>query len=206
MPPIERDNAKPSTLSAVLRNVRDAFDAMGDATLIQVGAEFRGHFGAGNGPAVLFVPEVRGAIDDPIEAGNAASMRHGCDLFIRADIATADDIARFDDVCALADLVIDCIHTAAPGRITWGLCDDDSPVKGDSGMGAGLALRFEHRRDIRHDARRWVADARTAQGYRAGLMTPTPNTDPPFLPSAPGATYANAGDVTVTVSPVDPPT
>lgn len=204
MPPITPDNAKPSRLSDVLRQVRDAFDAAGIATPVQVGAEFRAQFGVGSGPRVLFVPEVRGNLQDPIDMGMAASMGHGCDLYLRADVETDDDFARFDSVCDLADFVIDCIHTAAAGRITWGECADDSPVKTDTGMGIGLALHFEYRRDIRHDARRWVADIITAQGYRAGLMTPEADASTPFLSSAPGATYATAGEPAITVSPIDP--
>ncbi len=127
-------------------------------------------------------------------------------MFLRAEIETSDDFARFDPVVLLAHLVIDCIHTPANGRITWGKCEDDSPVRTDTGMGAGLALHFEYRNDIRHDARRWVADIITASGYQAGLMTPTSNTDLPFLDSAPGALYVDAEDLPITVSPVFPPT
>lgn len=200
MPPIVPDNAKPSTLSAVLRQVRDAFDAMGDATIVQVGAQFREGFGVGGPFRVLFVPETKGSVDDPIEMGNAASLRHGCDLYLRAEIETSDDVSRFDPVVDLAALVIDLIHTAAPGRITWGTCDDDSPVNTDTGMGAGLAIHFEYRHDVRHDARRWVAGIITASGPKPGPMTPAPDLSTPSLPSAPGATYANAADPSVTVT------
>ena len=203
MPFTKPDNAVPSMLSAVLMQVRDAFDAMGDATIVQVGARFREGFGAGGPLRVLFVPEVRGSVDDPIEMGDAASLRHGCDIFLRAEIESTDDYRRFDPVVILAALVIDLVHTAAPGRITWGECSDDSPVSTDTGMGAGLAMHFEYRHELRHDARRWVADIITAQGRVPGPMSSAPDLSPPFLSSAPGATYANAADPTVNVIPAE---
>ena len=194
------DYAVPSMLSAVLRQVRDAFDAMGDATLVQVGAQFREGFGPGAPIRVLFVPHTRGTVDDPIEMGAAGSLRHGCDLFLRAEIESSDDDTRFDPVVLLAMLVIDLVHTAAPGRIVWGECADDSPVKTDTGMGAGLALHFEFRHEIRHEARRWVADYITAQGRVVGPMTQEPDASTPPLPDAPGAIYANAADLPVIVT------
>lgn len=202
MPPIERDNATPSMLSAVMMQVRDAFDAMGDATIVQVGWQFRDQFGAGGPMKVLFVPEVNGSVGNAREMGNAAGLGEGCDIFLRAAIETTDDFTRHDPVIHLARLVIDLIQTAASGSITWGACSDDSPVKTDTGMGVGLALHFEYRADVLHDARRWVAAAITAQGYKPGLMTQAPDNSPNVLPSAPGAVYASAADLPVTVTPL----
>ncbi len=201
MPAIEPNNAKPATLSAVLRQVRDVFDRIGDATLVQVGEDYRARFGAGNGPRVLFVPEVGGNVGDAIEMGNPASMSHGCDLYVRADIESSDDYTRHDRTCDLADLVIDLVVTAGQGRITWGKCTDDSPVKTDTGMGAGLALHFEFRRDIRHSPLRWAAEIVTAAGWQAGPLTPAADTSTPFLSSSPAAVYADVADEPVNVDP-----
>jgi hypothetical protein len=201
VPAIEPDNAKPVTLSAVLRQVRDVFDRIGDATILQVGEDFRARFGVGNGPRVLFVPEVRGSVGDAIEMGNPAAMSHGCDLYIRADIESRDDFTRHDVVCDLADLVIDLVQTAGAGRITWGKCEDDSPVKTDTGMGTGLALHFEFRRDIRHNPLRWAAEIVTAAGWQPGPLTPADDTSTPFLSSSPAAVYADASDEPINVDP-----
>jgi hypothetical protein len=184
-------HAKPSTLADVLRQVTQAFDAFGDATPILVGRKYLEDFGAGSGPRVVFVPERSGgAMGDPQFMGDAASMQHSCEVYVRA-AESGDDLDRLAATYALSDLVTDCIETAAPGRITWGRLDDDSPVDVDV-FGAGLKWTFFYERAILHDARRWsIPAATTDTSLRQGALDP-------------GATYANSVKIVPTTIPETP--
>jgi hypothetical protein len=81
-------------------------------------------------------------------------MRHSCDVYVRA-AEHGDDIERLKHTYALADIVIDCLETAAPGRLEWAALVDDSPVDVDV-FGAGLKFSFFYDRGILHNAKRWV--------------------------------------------------
>ncbi len=194
MPPLAKGNAPASTLIDVIGQVIDAFDAVGDATLIKVGARHLEQWGTGHGPRVVFVPDPPGggSIAKAQIHGNAASQIHACDVYVRADEETTDDLERLKLAYALQDAVIDFIATAASGRVAWGACSDDSPLRTPSGLGAGLSFSFTYQRDISHDARRWRSRPRNA----AGAILESPLTSPPdttvaTLPTSPGATEGN---------------
>jgi hypothetical protein len=160
----------PSTLIDVIEQVRTAFELMGNATPISVGRQYLSE-GCGSGPRVVFVPErSRGRIMPSYELGNTASQVHSCSVHVRAP-ETGDDIARFRTVYALQDLVIDCLKTAATGRIEFGDVTDDSPVDTDA-YGAGLRFDFSYKRDIRHDSARWSLDPAPAEGTFANANPP----------------------------------
>lgn len=157
MPPITQGNAPPSTLADLIGQVKDAFDAMGDSTPIMVGSQFLKELGVGSAPRVVFVPEPKGKIGPPIEMGNAASVTHSCDVFVRAS-ESGDDIARLVAAYALSDLVIDCIQTGGTGRVEWGDYADDSPTDVDA-YGADIALSFTYKRDVLHSPALWSLPA-----------------------------------------------
>ncbi len=204
MPPIAVDNYAPATLIDVLGAVRDAFEAAADATTIQIGAQYLGQWGEGHGPRVLFVPDPPNAGGKMMGAqilGNPASQVHACDVYVRADEETDDDLTRARLVYALSDRVVDFVATAAAGRLEWGQCSDDSPLKTPSGLGAGLAYGFTFRRDIRHDAARWAAPPRNrADALLAGPMTSPDDVSSPVLLTSPGAIQGAATTPTVTVT------
>jgi hypothetical protein len=179
---IPEPTGAPSNLGEVLRFMVDAFAFIGDATPIEIGAQYIPHFGAGSAPRVLFVPEKKGKIEPPIEAGNAASMVHSCDVAVRF-AEDGSDAGRFDGTYRLADRVIDGIDRACAGRVEWGDLRDNSPLNVD-GLGADLVFSFTYRRDIRHGAI-WALPA--------DLTTPAPA----FNPLAPNAEPA----VDVTIAP-----
>lgn len=151
--------AAPSTLADVIQQVIDAFDAMGNATPIQVGAHYMSSFGVGSAPTVLFIPDVSGKIGPPQEMGHAASVSHGCRVIVAAG-ETGRDVDRFRATYDLADLVIDCLSTACSGRIEWGPWADDSPTTVDA-FGAAMGFSFTYRRDVRHAQARWRLPAAT---------------------------------------------
>lgn len=159
----------PSTLADVIQQVADALQAMGNAVPVQVGAHYMAHFGVGSAPTVLFIPDVSGTVGPPQEMGNAASVSHGCRVLVAAG-ETGTDVDRFRAAYALADLVIDCLSTAATGRITWGTWADDSPTTVDA-FGAAMAFAFVYRRDVPHAASRWrlPAASTTTVAPRAAL-------------------------------------
>lgn len=159
--PLVSDLAPPSTLADVLAQVRDAFDAMGDATPIMVGEQYL-EAGVGSDRRVVFVPESRGKIGPPIEMGNPASVTHSCDVYVRA-ADSADDFDRLKEVYALADLVIGLLVTAATGRISWGEYADGSPTDVPA-YGAELVFSFTYQRDIRSAAKRWSLPAAATSG------------------------------------------
>jgi hypothetical protein len=176
--PLVAQPGQPSTLAVVIQQVIDAFAELGDATPIMVGKHYLEHLGAGFGPRVLFVPEAgAGRIDRPINLGNAASVVHSCDVYVRGP-ETGSDVSRFDAVYYLADLVINALITAAPGRIEWGSLRDDSPVNVDM-LGAGLVFSFTYSRDVTHapqpagDRGRWNLAAAAASSAIARNMLPS---------------------------------
>lgn len=166
-----REYGLPSTLATVIGQVRAAFGDMGDATTIMIGKAYLSQNGVGSGPRVLFVPEQRpGRIGPPMKMGNAASISHGCMVYVRAP-ETGDDLTRLDTAILLADRVIDCVATAAPGRIAWGDYGDDSPTDNDA-FGADIELAFSYRRDIRHDEARWSLPPAVADNAAAIPVLP----------------------------------
>lgn len=139
--------APPSSLAGVIREVRDIFDAAGDATPIMVGRRYLEQVPVGREPRVLFV-QTLGKVGPPIELGNAASVTHACDVYCRGP-ENGDDIERFDAAYALADLVISALRRAATGRLEWGAYDDSSPASVD-GYGAEVRFSFLYERDVPH--------------------------------------------------------
>lgn len=186
------NNANPSTLAGVLRQIVEAMSAMGDGTAVMVGKGYVGEFGTHDPPCVLFVPESGpGKIGPPMETGYAASRTHVCDFAVRA-ADTGDDIGRLDAAYSLEDLVIDLIGTACTGRIKWGEDSDDSPFKVGGVAGVGFVGRFEYTRDVPHSA------------ARHRLAGATADTAPPANPAYPQAVFANEpiALVVVTTPPV----
>lgn len=178
-----------STLTDVLRQVSEALSLMADATPVMIGARYLEQNGVGSPPRVLFVPEPAGPgkIGPPLEMGNAASMTHSCNVFVRAP-ESGDDLGRFDALYALTDLVVDLVGTAATGRVVWGAWVGDSPSDVD-GPGADGSFSFTYQRDIQHAPARWSLPA-------AALGTAAPNPVPP-----PGEAATEPTTFTVTVTP-----
>lgn len=189
---LEQQKAAPSTLIDVLGRVKEAFDATGDATLVQIGANYMARFGAGHGPKILFVPEPAngsGAMAGATRLGNPAKQIHACDVYVRADEETGDDLTRFEQLYKLSDRVVALVAEAAAGRIgSWGACSDASPLDVSSGVGCGLAYSFTYERDIQHDAKVWRGPLRDATGaiIETPLSTPS-DTSRPILPTSPAA-------------------
>lgn len=200
---LEKQNAAPSTLIDVLGRVRDAFDGVGDATLVQIGAQYIDQFGVGHGPKVLFVPEPPsggGALTGGGRFGSAAKQVHACDVYVRADEETSDDLERFALLYKLSDRVVSFVEEAATGRLAWGACSDTSPLKVSSSLGCGLGYSFTYERDIEHDAKLWRGPLRDI----TGAIIPTPLSTPsdtsrPILPTSPAAIEGTA-DLTLTVT------
>ena len=201
--PLVAQPGQPSTLAVVIQQVIDAFAELGDATPIMVGRHYLEHFGAGFGPRVLFVPEAgAGRVDKPINLGNAASVVHSCDVYVRGP-ENGTDVGRFDAVYYLADLVINAIITAAPGRIEWGALRDDSPVNVDM-LGAGLVFSFTYARDVTHAPQpagrgRWNLAAAAASSAAMRSMLPSNRGGLGALPDDSAA--VEAVDVTTTPDP-----
>ena len=193
----------------MLTQVRDAFNQIGDATPIMVGGNYLEWFGAGSGPKVLFVPEAPGAGGKMAGAGasrlgDTAAQIHGCNVYVRAPERSTDDIARFDDLYALNDFVVDLVSTAGSGRLTWGACSDDSPLRVPSGLGCALAWSFTYTRAIRHDARRWANAPRDEYGIvLAGPLTTPVDDMPPVLSTSPGAVVGTVVSITIPVPVVE---
>lgn len=179
-------SSKPSTLADVIQQVADAFDAMGNATPIQIGAHYMAHFGVGSAPTVLFVPDLSGKVGPPQEMGHSASITHGCKVIVAAG-ETGRDADRFRAVYDLADLVIDCLATACAGRIEWGTWADDSPTTVDA-FGAAMAFTFTFKRDILHAQARWRLPA-------AATSTPVLRPAFPDNRAGVGATETTSGVV-----------
>ena len=156
MPPIQSiyATARPVTLAGVLRQVVQAFSAIGDSTPILVGRHYLQQ-SLGSAPHVVFCPEsAGGSIGDPIEMGKACSMNHSCEVHVRA-AEGQDDLARFDAAYALSDLVLSCLTAAGSGRISFGALSDGSPTDSNF-VGAEVVFAFTFQRDIWHDASRWA--------------------------------------------------
>lgn len=162
----------PSTLADVLRQVDDALRAMADATPLLVGKHYLTHFGVGSPPRIVAVPDLRGKLTDPTEMGNVASVIHSCDMHVRA-AETGDDITRFANAYALADLAVDLVSTAASGRVVFTDYVDDSPSGVDGGAGAGIKFSFTFQRDIMHNATRWALPP-AADNTLAAVPVPPP--------------------------------
>ena len=201
---LQRQAAPPSTLIDLIVRVRRLFDAVGDATLVQVGSRYIDQFGVGHGPKVLFVPEPAnggGAMAGATRLGNPAKQVHACDVYVRADEETGDDDERFGLLYALSDRVVKFVAEAGAGRIgSWGACSDASPLNVSSGVGCGLAWSFTYERDIEHDAKAWRGPLRDVDGniLETPLTTP-PDTSAPRLPTAPAAIEGDL-DLTLTVT------
>jgi len=201
---LEDQNAAPSTLIDVLIRVRGLFDAVGDATLVQIGSRYIDQFGVGHGPKVLFVPEPAngaGAMAGATRLGDPAKQIHACDVYVRADEETSDDVERFRALYELSDRVVKFVAEACAGRVgSWGACSDASPLNVSSGIGCGLAWSFTYERDIQHDAKAWRGPLRDVTGaiIETPLYTP-PDTSPPVLPTSPAA-IEGALDLTLSVT------
>lgn len=178
----------PSTLADVLRQVTEALSLMADATPVMIGDRYLEQNGVGGPPRVVFFPEPAGPgrVMPPIEMGNAASVMHSCNVFVRA-AEGGDDLTRYEAAYALADAVIDLVSTAASGRVEWGTWLGDPPSKVD-GPGADVAFSFTFRRDVQHNAARWALPPATNN-------TAAPNPVPP-----PGVAASDAA-VNVAVTP-----
>lgn len=148
-----REYGPASTLATLIGQVRDALQDMGDATPVMVGKAYLEQNGVGSGPRVLFVPEPRGSTGDAMKMGLACSITHSCTVYVRAP-ETGDDITRLENAYRLGDRIMDCVATAAPGRVSWGDYADGSPTDNDA-FGAELVFSFSYRRDVRHDEARW---------------------------------------------------
>ncbi len=196
--PLPKQNGAPSNLATVLLQISQAFSAMADGTPVMVGKHYLEHNGAGSDPRVLFVPEPgAGKIGPPHEMGNAASMTHACDVYVRAG-ETQDDISRFSASYDLADIVISCISSAGTGRLSWGAMVDNSPVTAPSGFGAELKFSFTFTRDIRHGARGRLPSA-TASNAPVSLQPPDNREGSGAEPGE----NAPVTDLTPTVTPVE---
>ncbi len=188
--PLVKQRRNPSTLIDILKQCKDALDAMGTFMPTDIGKAFLSQ-GAGSAPRVVFVPESGpGRIGPPRELGMAASVSHSCAVYVRGR-ESGDDTTRFEEAYALADLVIDLVQTAATGRIEWQGFTDGSPTPTDA-YGAEVVGTFLYRRDVAHSATRWglpqaLSDltgvqAQPPPGIAAGGVTITPTT----IPKAPG--------------------
>lgn len=139
-----------STLSELLTLARVVMSAVGDATPVNIGAQYRDR-GIGGAPVIVFVPEKRGSWGPPLKlnAGLIASVTHGCEVYVRA-VESGDDATRFAAAEALAGRVIGILRSLAPARIEGGDWSDDSPTGVDA-HGADLALTFRYTRCVAED-------------------------------------------------------
>jgi hypothetical protein len=186
---IQQNPTAYSTLGDLIDQVRRAFDAIGNPVAVMVGKQYLEN-GEGSGFRVVFVPEKRGRIGNPIYMGDCASMTHGCEVHVRAP-ETGDDIQRFRNACTLAHQTISLIQTAGTGRIEWGELEDGSPLDVDS-VGAELVFGFLYTQPIFHDPLRFA------------LPSATIDTSLP-VPQPPPGVFASGGTVTVTVQgAIDP--
>lgn len=148
---ITYDHGTPSTLADVLGQVRDALSAMADATTVMVGKKYLANFERGSAPRVLFVPETDGSWSPSGELGDAATVVHGCQVFVLG-ASSHDDIERFQSAYAIADRVMSLLRVAASGRLEGGRYGDPDINDHD----ADLTFGFRFRRHVRHDRKRWA--------------------------------------------------
>lgn len=178
-----QQNPRPGRLSDVLRQVRDAFACMGDATPIMCGKKYLENLG--EGPRVLFVPNTDGRIEGPLneDGTDAASALDGCMCLIRAKEG-GDDFSRFDPAYDLRDRVIGCLAVAASGRIEWGSYGDGSPLDVDA-YGAELIFSFTFKQAIPHLDERWALPPAAATTEPPRPLTPPgdPGEVEEFVPS-----------------------
>ena len=180
----------PSDLADVLIQVRDAFDAEGDATPIMCGGNYLERFGAGVDPYIIFVPLTDGgSLEFAGELGDAATTVEGCQVFVRA-APGGDDFDRFKRSKDLAKKVIAHLRVAGTGRITGGSFTDSSPLDSDE-YGAEITFGFQFRSAIRHDPARWALDA-------AG------ESSTPAQPRIPPGEAGTLDSLDVEVSPTEP--
>jgi len=184
----------PSTLPAVIRQVRAAFDAMGDATPILIGEHYlkRG-VGDGATPRIVFVPfATPGKWGPASEMGLAASINGTCDVYVRAPTHTDDDITVWDDALSLAAKVMATIVPATSGRLEPGAFADDTPEDTES-YGVELKFSFSFVHDVSHSAARWSLPA-------ASEDPSNPNDPQPGVPPGQSGTVDT---VDLTVEPVE---
>jgi hypothetical protein len=136
-----------STLAGVLEFITEALSKLAVNVPIQIGKNYLKHFGVGNPPKIIFVPESPGgSIGDPFMAGMCASYLHSCDVYVRAEPGPTD-VLRFAPLYELVDKVVGTIAIATTGKHEWGTVSDASPLATD-GCGCGTAFSFRYRRDI----------------------------------------------------------
>jgi len=203
---LARSHAEASTLADVIRQIIDAFREAGDSTPIQVGAQHRENFGAGSGPKILFVlsPPGGGKLMGGQSLGATASQVYACDVYVRAVEPSTDALECADALDKLQRRLVDYVSTACSGRIEWGPCSDDSPLRTPSGLGTGYAWSFAYRADIRHDAARWRGPLRDSTGaIIASPMSTPPDVSPPILPTSPAAIPADGVTLSISVTAKD---
>lgn len=169
---------KPSSLAAVIVQVRDAFDLMKEFPpgMVMCGKAYKEQRGPGSSPRVLFIPDAgRGSLEGPYQMGESgARVNHTCEVRVRGK-ESGDDFERLSDAYALADLVIDCVSVAGSGRLEWGDYYEDSPTDNDAGYGVEIVFTFTYKRDVWHDERRWSLDPADIDGEDP-LPHPPPGT------------------------------
>lgn len=181
-----KQHANPSTLIDVLQQCKEALDAIGTFLPVMIGRQYL-KTGPGSAPRVVFVPEYGGgSIETPQEMGMSAKVVHSCTVQVRA-AESGDDLQRFRDAYALADLVIDLVRTAGTGRVEFKNYDDGSPTDTEA-YGVEIVFVFTYRRDVPHSAARWglpraLTDGLGVQpqpppGIPAGGLTITPDVEP----------------------------
>lgn len=175
---LQTSNALPSNLARVLRQVKDAFGAIGNPTPVMVGTHYLVANGVGGSDErIVFVPEPRespGAVTDASETGYAAGFLHSCNVHVRAPEGGSmldADVDRYERLYDLLDLAIDCIRTAAPGRIVFGRVVEESPLDVD-GPGVGLVMSFQYFRNVEHNTARWTLASATADASAERPLVP----------------------------------
>lgn len=176
-----------TTLSGVIAEVDRLMLAVADSTTIKVGKQYLER-GAGSPARVVFVPDQDGDWGAPMKfsAGHAASVTHGCTMYVRAAEGT-DDTKRFDNATALGDKLINALRRAAPGRIQGKKISDGSPVAVDA-YGAELVFAFTYQRDVQKDETLWKVPSQN-------------DTLTPIRPDEPNGPTGKSYTVTTTVTP-----
>lgn len=179
-----------STIHDVMDFVMATFSAIGDATPIQVGAQFLTETGPGQPPRVVFVPDKQATLGPALKsgAGAIASWSHGCKVVVLG-AESGIDAGRGDAAYKLADRVIAALKKASPSNVT--LADGAGPVDDSSlpvdGHGYRLEFAFRFARNIPQDQ----------EILRAGVTAVSPRN-----PDQPGGDSGKTISVGVTASPV----
>lgn len=143
-----------STIHDVIDFVMATFSAIGDATPLQVGAQFLSEFGPGQPPRVVFVPDKQATLGPALRigAGSIASWSHGCKVVVLA-AESGLDAGRGDAAYKLAGRVIAALKKASPSFVT--LADGAGPTDDSSlpvdGYGYRLEFAFRFTRNIPQD-------------------------------------------------------